>query len=145
MKYSRHIMIYLGAALVVFLCLFPFIVQLSVSLKPVNEWQEPNIIPREFTFAAYAELLGLTQHVENLPPSVQKVLGSPKLSEEAREQILKKYVDTSDIFPFLKYMKNSLLFAGLSSLFSIVLAIMGAYSVSRLHFPGRKLIQRSIL
>ena len=149
MKYSigRHIAIYLSALLVIFICLFPFIVQLSVSLKPVNEWQEPNIIPNEVTFEAYKELLGLSQDVETekLPDSVKKVLARPNLSQEAREKILAKYIDTRDIFPFLKYMKNSLLFAGLTSLFSIFLAIMGAYSVSRLNFPGRQLIQRSIL
>ena len=146
-KFFRSVLVYACALLVAFFCLFPFVVQLSVSLKPINEWQEPNIIPKNPTFTAYAELLGFRQNVdeEKLPASVKRLLDRPGLSRAARNKILEKYIDTSDIFPFLKYMKNSLLFAGFASLFSIVLAVMGAYSVSRLNFPGRTWIQRSIL
>ena len=49
------------------------------------------------------------------------------------------------VFPFLMYFKNSLMVAFAAAGIGIIIAIFGSYSFARLEYPGRKLIQRSVL
>lgn len=64
---------------------------------------------------------------------------------ELEEQKQKIIAEKATEFPFLKYMKNSLMFAGLGALFSLIFAMLGGYAISRLRFRGKGMLQRSVL
>ncbi len=126
--------------------IFPFIQMLSISLKYPSEWGTPNLIPENFNIEAYKELLNIGQSTKNVPESVLTLLEeTPDLSEEQRQAILNKYKSTGDVFPFLKYFYNSFLLSFSAAFITVIFAISGAYSFSRLRFPGRSLIQRGVL
>lgn len=48
-------------------------------------------------------------------------------------------------FDFLRYIRNSTLVAAATVVITLTLAILGAYAVTRLRFPGRDFVSRSIL
>lgn len=56
-----------------------------------------------------------------------------------------RYVFSSDAFPFLTYLKNSLIVAGVTSGLAVVVSTFGGYSFARLDYPGRGLIARGVL
>ena len=56
-----------------------------------------------------------------------------------------KFSNSSDVFPFVSFFLNSFLISGIASLCSLVLAIFGAYSFSRVRYRGRGLVQRGVL
>lgn len=141
--------IMLAAAIfaVLFFCVFPFVQILSTSLKYQYDWGNPSLIPDRINLEAYAELLGFgapPAEVE-VPASVRRLLENPALSDEQRDAILARYVDTSDIFPFPRYFLNTLLLSATAATLSLILAVFGAYAFSRLRFSGQTVIQRSIL
>ncbi len=133
--------------LIVLFSIFPFIQMLSTSLKFSWDWGNPSLIPTEINTTAYAEILGLGEQVEvEIPASVQKLLdNTPNLTDEQKNTILAKYTDTSDVFPFFDYFKNSLKFSLTASLCSLIIAIFGAYSIARMKYRGQKIIQRGVL
>jgi ABC-type glycerol-3-phosphate transport system permease component len=47
--------------------------------------------------------------------------------------------------PFLKYLRNSTIIAGVTTLASLVFGCLGAYALARLRFPGRTLIARGLV
>lgn len=47
------------------------------------------------------------------------------------------------VFPFLEYFKNSLYVAFLAASISVVFGIMAGYALSKLHFPGNRVISNS--
>lgn len=128
--------------------LFPFVQMLSTSLKYPAEWGDPSLIPDRFNFSAYRELLAIGRPEPDMslvPRSIQDLLNEESLTDEQRDQILARYLDTGDVFPFGRYFRNSLTISATAALASVLLAIFGAYSFSRLRFRGRGLIQRGVL
>jgi multiple sugar transport system permease protein len=131
---------------IVLFCIFPFFQMLSMSLKYQWDWGNPSLIPTQLNFEAYKELLNIGQELKNIPESIINLLEeNPDLTREQRTQILEKYQESGEVFPFLKYFRNSLVLAGIAALLSVFIAILGAYSFSRLRYPGRAAIQRGIL
>ena len=132
--------------LIVLFCIFPFFQMLSMSLKYQWDWGNPSLIPTQLNFEAYKELLNIDQEMKNVPESIMNLLEeNPDLTKEQKKDILSKYQESGDVFPFMRYFGNSLALAGLAALLSVFIAILGAYSFSRLNFPGRASIQRGVL
>ena len=131
---------------IVLFCMFPFIQMLSTSLKYQWDWGNPSLIPRKINIEAYKELLNIGQSEKNVPESVLNLLKeNQELTTEQKKTILDKYKSTGDVFPFFKYFGNSLLLAFSSAFISVLIAIFGAYSFSRVRYRGRGIIQRSVL
>lgn len=144
---GQKILLFIFSAGLIFFSLFPFLQMLSISFKTPLEWGRPNLVPKIISTNAYKELLGISRtetELEDMPPSVQKVLSNPKLTEDQKNAILKKYNKGSS-FPFLRYMLNSFVLAILSTVFSLTISVFGAYAISRLNFRGKSFIQRSVL
>jgi multiple sugar transport system permease protein len=119
---------------------------LSISLKYPGEWGDPGLVPDKINLEAYMELLNIGQSAKNVPESVLNLLNeTPDLTDEQRQAILQKYRSTGDVFPFLRYFANSFLLSFSAAFITVIFAIFGAYSFSRLRFPGRSLIQRGVL
>ena len=55
------------------------------------------------------------------------------------------YVEVLTRFRFARYILNSAVVSFSTVVLTLVPAILGAYAVTRLHFPGRKVFSRSIL
>ena len=126
--------------------IFPFVQMLSLSLKYQWDWGNPSLIPRKINLEAYKELLNIGQDLKNVPESVLTLLEeTPELTSQQRAAILAKYQSTGEVFPFLRYFGNSLVLSLSAALFSVCLAIFGAYSFSRLRYRGRSVIQRGVL
>lgn len=134
----------LGSILI--FCLFPFIQILSTSLKHQFDWGNPSLIPVKLNLEAYEELLGFGKTEEvPIPETVSRLLDNPLITEDKREEILSKYRSTTDVFPFPRFFLNSLMLSGTSAGLSLLLAVFGAYSFSRLRFKGRGVIRKGIL
>ena len=125
--------------------LFPFIQMLSTSLKYPQDWGNPSLIPQRINWTAYKDILNLTSKQKALPKSIQKVLENPKLSKEQRQAILQKFRSSKHVFPFYKFLGNSFIYSSLAALITLLIAVLGAYSFSRLRYPGRGLVQRGVL
>ncbi|WP_435235643.1 carbohydrate ABC transporter permease [Psychromonas sp. PT13] len=136
----------IAVGLLVCFSLLPFAQIVSTSLKHQYDWGNPSLIPQTLNFDAYKELLGLTEVKQvEIPVAIQKILNNPKLSEKQKAVISAKYTSNDNLFPFGKYMLNSLLLSAGAAAISLVFAVMGAYSISRLRFTGQVVIQRSVL
>lgn len=147
-NWLRSIGFFLVIMVIVIFSIFPFVQMLSTSLKYPRDWGNPSLIPERLNTTAYEELLGIglpEPDLEAVPESVKNLLAEAELTEEQRLEILSRYVDTGDIFPFPKYFRNSVLLSGIAALFSVTIAIFGAYSFSRLAYRGRGYIQRGVL
>ena len=132
--------------LIVFFSIFPFIQMLSTSLKYQWDWGNPSLIPTKINLEAYKELLNIGQTEKNLPESIKTLLDeTPDLTNAQRKAIIAKYNDTSGVFPFFRYFRNSLALASTAAFISVAIAILGAYSFSRMNYRGRSTIQRGIL
>lgn len=142
----QNIMLTGAIILLLIFCLFPFIQILSTSLKYQFDWGNPSLIPQKINIDAYRELLGFsaTKEVE-IPESIKRLLDNPLLGEEQKQNILKKYSSTGDLFPFIRYFINSFLLSAGAAAISLILALFGGYSISRLRYKGRKVIQRGVL
>ena len=110
-----------------------------MSLKYQWDWGNPSLIPTQINTEAYKELLNIGQEMKNVPESVRILLEESDLTKEQRNTILAKYRNSSDVFPFLRYFRNSLLLSCMAAALSVVLAVFGAYSFSRLQYRGRAL------
>ncbi len=131
---------------IVFFSIFPFIQMLSTSLKYQWDWGNPSLIPTQINLEAYKELLNIGQSEKNLPESIKNLLEeTPNLTNAQKKAIIAKYRDTSGVFPFFRYFGNSLALAATAALISVAIAILGAYSFSRMQYKGRSTIQRGIL
>lgn len=137
--------LFLLVLLIVTFSIFPFLQIISTSLKYQWDWGNPSLIPTQINLDAYKELLNIGQDEKNVPQSVLDLLDESDLTKQQRNEILDKYKDSSDVFPFLKYFRNSLTLSTMAAIFSLLLAIMGAYSFSRLRYRGRAVIQRGVL
>src|ERR1700716_97167 len=47
--------------------------------------------------------------------------------------------------PYLLYLRNSVAVAVGSTVLSMIIAVLGAYAIARLNFPGRALLARSLV
>lgn len=137
--------LFLLVLLIVTFSIFPFLQIISTSLKYQWDWGNPSLIPTQVNPDAYKELLNIGQDEKNVPQSVLDLLDDSDLTKQQKNEILDKYKDSSDVFPFLKYFRNSLSLSTMAATFSLLLAIMGAYSFSRLRYRGRAVIQRGVL
>jgi len=137
--------LFLLVLLIVTFSIFPFLQIISTSLKYQWDWGNPSLIPTQINLDAYKELLNIGQKEKDVPQSVLNLINESDLTRQQRNEILTKYKDTSDVFPFMKYFRNSLSLSFLAATFSLLLAIMGAYSFSRLRYRGRAVIQRGVL
>lgn len=136
----------LAILLLVSFSLLPFAQILSTSLKHQYDWGNPSLIPQSINLDAYKELLGLTEAKKiEIPAAIQKILNNPKLSAQKKQAISDKFTSNDNLFPFGKYMLNSVIFSVGAATFSLVFSVMGAYSISRLRFKGQVVIQRSVL
>ncbi len=140
----------IGFALAIFLlvsfCLLPFAQILSTSLKHQVDWGNPSLIPQVINLEAYKELLGLTEEkAVEIPAAIQKVLANPALPQDKKDAIMAKYTSNNDVFPFGRFMLNSFAISAGAAIVSLVFAVMGAYSISRLRFSGQVVVQRSVL
>lgn len=145
-KPIRRIGFALLVLLIVLFSIFPFLQMLSLSLKYQWDWGNPSLIPKQINLEAYKELLNIGQELKDVPESIINLLEeSPDLTQDQRDAILAKYRDTGDVFPFLRYFGNSLVLSLTAAFISVVLAILGAYSFSRLKFRGRPAVQRGVL
>lgn len=138
-------------ALVVLLVIFvfyPFAWMLTISFRYNIDALKPGFF-QKFTLTQYEELFGLKRSIRQQLSGEQKELYdlAQSLPKEQREAVLKKIYaqQKKSQFPFLKYFKNSLLLAGIAALLSLIVSIFGAYSFSRLKYPGRGTIQRGVL
>ncbi len=123
---------------VVIFATFPFIQMLSTSLKYQWDWGNPSLIPAKINLDAYSELLNINQATKNIPQSVLNLLEeNSELTRSQKKSILDKYRSTGDVFPFFKYFRNSLVFSFSSAFISVIIAIFGAYSFSRVKYRGR--------
>ena len=144
--FFQNVLLSAAVAAVLLFCLFPFIQILSMSLKHQFDWGNPSLIPAKLNLEAYRELLGFKMKAEvQIPQTVKKLLDNPLLSAEQKEKIISKYQSTSDIFPFPRYFLNTFLLSTSAASVSLLLAVFGAYALSRLKFYGQHIIQRSIL
>lgn len=142
----QKVVIYLCVAIILFFCLFPFAQILSTSLKHPADWGNPSLIPKVLHLEAYKELLGMTPETEvKVPDTIKKILDNPNIPEAKREAILEQFTSSADVFPFGRYMLNSLVISLVTAAVSTFLALMAAYSLARLHFPGRNLISNTVL
>ena len=142
----KKIGFYSIVGLILIFCLFPFVQMLSTSLKYQSDWGNPSLIPQKLNFEVYQELLGMAPKEEVvIPKSIERLLKNPKLSEEKRKKILAKFTSTKDLFPFLRYFANTAAISGIAAFFSLLLAVFGAYSFSRVRYRGRGVIQRGVL
>ena len=79
---------------------------------------------------------------ESISAGLERVRSQLGAHQAQKNRILE---EKASEFPFLKYLGNSLMFAGTSALISLFVAILGAYAFSRLRFKGRGTVQRSVL
>ncbi len=128
---------------------YPFVWMVSVSFRYDTDAFAPGIIPKRPTLNTYEVLLGFKQSIrQQLSDEQKELLGiAQQLPPDQRKKILNKIEKQrrANSFPFIRYFKNSLLLAGLSALFSLIISIFGAYSFSRLKYAGRSFIQRGVL
>jgi len=80
---------------------------------------QPTMIPREPSLIAYSQILGLTEAV-------------------GRQGRVAAQMFTRSLF-------NSIVVAGLSTFFALIIGVLAAYSLSRLRFPGKKASYAMIL
>ncbi len=139
-------------SLIIILVLFvgyPFAWMVSVSFRYDSDAFNPGIIPKRPTLNTYEVLLGLKQSIRQELSDEQKELLeiAQQLPKDQRQKILNQIEAQrrKNAFPFIRYFKNSLFLAGLSALISLIIAIFGAYSFSRLEYGGRHFIQRGVL
>ncbi len=59
--------------------------------------------------------------------------------------LLRGYTEVLFTFDFLRFIGNSTLVATITMVVTLVMAVLGAYAVTRLAFPGRTLLSRAIL
>lgn len=144
--FIQNLLLVIAILAVLLFCLFPFIQILSTSLKHQFDWGNPSLIPIKLNLGAYRELLGFEKKEESkIPATVKRLLDNPLITEASREKILSRYKSTRDIFPFPRYFLNSFLLSASAAGISLILAVFGAYSLSRLRFAGRTVIQRGVL
>ncbi len=144
----KVIAFYFSVGLLVLLVFYPFAWMLTISFRYNIDALKSGFF-QKFTLTQYEDLLGLKQSIQQKLSGEQKELYNlaQTLPKDQRKAVLKKIYanQKKNQFPFLRYFKNSLILAGLAALFSLIVSIFGAYSFSRIKYPGRGTIQRGVL
>lgn len=114
---------YLALGLVVFVMCFPLIWAVSTSLKPKSEIfaTPPTLVPRSLTLENYAAL----------------VSGKPQYFQSGDQRV---EAGSSPAQFFMRWFLNSVIVTVGSTLISIVVSTLAAYSVTRFRYPGRTLV-----
>ncbi|NOY08220.1 MAG: carbohydrate ABC transporter permease [Spirochaetes bacterium] len=144
-NFIRKTGFFLLILLIVTFAVFPFLQMLSLSLKYQFDWGNPSLIPRKINLEAYKELLNIGTKLRTVPDSIKRLLENKALTRAQKRSITKKYQETGDIFPFLRYFWNSFFLSFTASFISLIVATLGAYSFSRVNYRGRGIIQRGVL
>jgi multiple sugar transport system permease protein len=144
-SFARSVGFALLVLLIVLFAVFPFLEMLSISLKYPFDFGNPSLIPRRLNLESYKELLSIGQSEREVPASIRALLDNPNLTSRQRRDILKKFQDTGDVFPFPRYFGNSFLLSFSAALLSLIVATLGAYSFSRVRYRGRSVVQRGVL
>ncbi len=122
LEFVRKTLAYAFLLLVTFLMCFPLIWALSTSLKPARDVMAtpPRLIPSEVTFANYRNLI---------------------LGKEQYFRADQTYVPTTAAPQhFTTWFANSVIVSAGSTLISIVISTLAAYSITRFRYWGRRII-----
>ena len=113
---------YVALLLVTFLMCFPLIWALSTSLKPAKDVMAtpPRVIPKEITFANYRNLITGKEQYYRADQSYVPSTAAPQ--------------------HFVSWFGNSVVVSLGSTLISIVISTLAAYSITRFRYAGRRLI-----
>jgi len=116
----KSIIVYILAILMLTIILFPFYWMFTSSLKPIEEimTRNPTLMPIHPTLSHYIDLIN---------PAA--LYGGWERGGRL----------------FLIYIQNSLIVAGGSTVISVFLSVLGAYSLARFRYKGRELIAGSML
>lgn len=116
----RRILSFIGLCVVTFIVCFPLIWALSTSLKPKSEIfaSPPTLIPQSITFENYEALLsGRSQYFQ--------AEGQPARTATTPAQF------------FTRWFLNSVIVTAGSTLISIIVSTLAAYSLTRFRYWGR--------
>lgn len=122
MSFAGRVAAYVALLLVTFLMCFPLIWALSTSLKPAKDVMAtpPRVIPREVTFAHYRNLVTGKEQYYRADQSYVPSTAAPQ--------------------HFVSWFGNSVVVSLGSTLISIVISTLAAYSITRFRYAGRRLI-----
>jgi multiple sugar transport system permease protein len=83
--------------------------------------------------------------VTSITPDDAIYVNDPSLLPQA--VTLKQYtvLFSSETFAFTSYFVNSAIVASITALFSLVIGVIGAYSFTRLEYPGNTIIRRGVV
>ncbi len=115
---------YAALLVITYLVCFPLIWALSTSLKPPSELSAtpPHVIPEEMTATNYRHLItGKRQYYEGAGSGDYRPSSAPPQH-------------------FMSWFLNSCIVSGGSTLISIVVSTLAAYSVTRFRYRGRRLV-----
>ena len=120
---AGRIAAYTALLVITYLVCFPLIWALSTSLKPPAElsaWP-PHVIPQDATLVNYGHLItGKRQYAEVTSGDYRPTSAPPQY--------------------FMSWFLNSVIVSGGSTLISIVVSTLAAYSVTRFRYRGRRLV-----
>lgn len=122
MEFLHKTLAYVALLLVTFLMCFPLLWALSTSLKPARDVMAtpPRLVPAEVTFANYRNLI---------------------LGKEQYFRADQSYVPTTAAPQhFTTWFANSVVVSVGSTLISIVISTLAAYSITRFRYWGRRII-----
>jgi len=119
---ARQALAYLVLLLVTFFICFPLIWALSTSLKPAKDVMAtpPRVIPREVTLANYRNLITGKQQYFRADQSYVPTTAAPQ--------------------HFTAWFGNSVVVSLGSTLISIVISTLAAYSITRFRYWGRRIV-----
>jgi ABC-type glycerol-3-phosphate transport system permease component len=122
MEFVRKTVAYVVLLVVTFLVCFPLLWALSTSLKPAKDVMAtpPRLIPREITFANYRNLITGKEQYYRADQSYVPSTAAPQ--------------------HFTSWFANSVIVSLGSTLISIVISTLAAYSITRFRYWGRRII-----
>jgi ABC-type glycerol-3-phosphate transport system permease component len=120
--FARRTLAYLVLLLVTFLMCFPLLWALSTSLKPAKDVMAtpPRLVPREVTLANYRNLITGKEQYYRADQSYVPSTAAPQ--------------------HFTSWFANSVVVSLGSTLISIVISTLAAYSITRFRYWGRNII-----
>ncbi|MEO7246009.1 MAG: carbohydrate ABC transporter permease [Rubrivivax sp.] len=122
LKVLRPAVAYASLLVISYVICFPLIWALSTSLKPANELSAmpPRIVPEQVTFVNYRHLITGKLQYYDATRGYRPSTAPPQ--------------------HFMSWFFNSCIVSGGSTLISIVVSTLAAYSVTRFKYPGRRLV-----
>src|SRR5450759_2075480 len=113
---------YAALLVISYVICFPLIWALSTSLKPQSELSTipPHIVPDKMTLVNYRHLITGKQQYFEVTGGYRPTSAPPQY--------------------FMSWFLNSCIVSGGSTLISIIVSTLAAYSITRFHYPGRRLV-----